>query len=383
MLQDLVKIAHNAPTLPIRNYYAALFLPLQARLLVAPPSSLNTTLRAVLLCTTICVAFLGESTDNQDDFIAGYNYNLFMGVCCMHSVHLTFTTRSRIDAHKVDSSSKRYHSDLGWSGAFEMLTNFRGIGMNWGVPSEKLPAVYKHFVTDTLFEMLKHHVMYVTSTAAITRLSQYNPDEVMGRDVAITVAVYALGWSGLNLMYSIVSLCVYTLTKLLGLPFDKSRWPPLFNNVITSDSVRTFWNNKWQCLFRRHFMMCGYKPAFNLINALSVPGDIPHYCGLMGAFTVSGLIHELCLRSTSRTIFMDGTFPTFAFFIIQALAIILENEFYKYTGRRVSGIFGRLWFAFIIIFTAIPMARHNLFGLGQMSDFAEWDTWRWFVPLSV
>ncbi|TIB67523.1 hypothetical protein E3P77_01475 [Wallemia ichthyophaga] len=382
MLLDLVKIAHDAPTLPIHNYYAALILPLQARLLVAPPSSLNSTLRAVLLCIAIGVAFFGETFDTYDSFSAGVNYNLFIAGSCMHAVHLTFTKRSQIDAPKGNSSSKHSYGDLGWSGAFEMLINLRGMGMKWGMPSSKLPAVYKHFISETLLEMLKHHVIYLTAMAALTRLSQYNASDVIGRDVAMTFSLWCIAWSSLTLMYSMITLCVYITTKLCGKPFDKNRWPPMFGNPIAADSVRTFWNNKWQCMYRRHFMICGYEPVSNLIKALRIPGDIPHYCGLIGAFTVSGILHEYCARSTSRTLFIEE-FPAFKIFIIHALVIILENELYKFTGRRVSGIFGSLWTFAIVVFISNPMCRFNLQGLGPMPDFAEWDTWRWFVPLSV
>ncbi|TIA94085.1 hypothetical protein E3P81_00445 [Wallemia ichthyophaga] len=385
MLQELFIFAHKTPTLPIHNYYAAFVLPLQARLLVAPPSSLNTTLRAVLLFIAIGVAFFGETVDTNDNFVSGANYKLLISACCMHSVHLAFTARSQINPPKADRSSKHYHRDLGWSGALEVLTSFRGISMNWGVPSEKLPPVYENFLSDTLLDIVRQHFISRTAKVTLARFVQDSSAGISGefvRHITISITMIILSWSDVTMVYGVVRLFVYTFTKLCGQHFDKSKWPPLYSDIFAADSVRTFWNNKWHCLFKRHMTLCGYKPAFNLINALLVPGDIPHYSGIIGAFAFSGLFHEYCFRCTSRTMFMEQ-FPSLTFFLINALAIIFENEVKKYTGRTVGGIYGRLWAYAIIIFSSIPMNSQILLGIGPMPGFKGWDTWKWYVPLSL
>lgn len=130
---------------------------------------------------------------------------------------------------------------------------------------------------------------------------------MMGRDFVITTVIWIHVWSSLTFMYSMVSLGVYTLTKLRGQTFDKSRWPPMLGNHLTADSVRTFWNNTWQCVLRRHFPICGYEPVSKLFSALRASGQIPHYCGIIGAFTISGLLHEFIPRSTSRRLSRKDT----------------------------------------------------------------------------
>ncbi|TIB12183.1 hypothetical protein E3P92_02704 [Wallemia ichthyophaga] len=377
MLQELLAFAYEAPSLPIPNLCASLVLPLQARLLVAPPSNSNTTTRVVLLFLAISVAALGETPDTRDNFIIGFTYNVFIFASCMHSVHLTFTTRSRIDTPKIISFSQHDHHDLGWGGAVEMLTNLRGIGMSWGIAHEKLPAVYENFASSLLLDIVKHHVISLSAMAALSRFGQHNHGktlcELVGCDVAITVAMFGLAWSAITLAYNIYSLCVYTLAKLCDLPFDNYRWPPLFGNPLAADSIRTFWNDKWQCSFRRHFIMCGYKPVFHSLNSLCIPGDIPHYCGIIGAFTVSGLLHEYCIRCTSGKMLMYGSYPTFKFFIISGLAIVVENLVKECTGRRVGGIYGRLWTWSLLFIPALHMSRQCLLAFGPMSDFVDWE----------
>ncbi|TIB26831.1 hypothetical protein E3P81_02404 [Wallemia ichthyophaga] len=50
------------------SFNSALVLPLQAHLLVAPPSSFHTTLRGVLLCIAIVFAVIGKIVESSENF---------------------------------------------------------------------------------------------------------------------------------------------------------------------------------------------------------------------------------------------------------------------------------------------------------------------------
>ncbi|TIB26696.1 hypothetical protein E3P86_04150 [Wallemia ichthyophaga] len=121
--------------------------------------------------------------------------------------------------------------------------------------------------------------------------------------------------------------------------------------------------------------MCGYIIVLHSIDSIGFPGDIPHYCGIMGNFTVSGIFHEYCMRCTSLAMSV-GRFPSINLFIIHGLAIILENEVYKLTGRKFSGVCGSVWTLIIITIPAFPIAGHMLLGQGRLLDYTEWGIWR-------
>ncbi|TIB31698.1 hypothetical protein E3P81_02403 [Wallemia ichthyophaga] len=84
----------------------------------------------------------------------------------------------------------------------------------------------------------------------------------------------------------------------------------MLGGPLAADNVRTFGNSKW-----RHFMMCGYILVLHSIDSIGFPGDIPHYCGIMGNFTVSGIFHEYCMRCTYLAMSM-GKFPSINLFIM-------------------------------------------------------------------
>ncbi|TIA87249.1 hypothetical protein E3P99_03282 [Wallemia hederae] len=385
LAQDVYAVIHAAPTIPVPSATALLVLPLQARLLVAKPSRLNVAVRVVLLFAYLFVAVLGERISNHDKLIIGFCLNLIVSAGALHSVHLTFTNRRLIDAPKIISFSHYGYSDLGWSGAVEMLFNFRGIGMGWGVSDENLRP-YDRFIWSALYEMLTQHVVSQLAFAAMARFGAHNHGktlyELVGCDVAITIALFAFVVSSCSLVYTSVSLLVYIISALLQISFDERRWAPLFSNPLKSDSVTAFWNERWHGLLQRHAYLCGYRPVYKALTYLQVPGDVPHYSAIIGTYAVSGAMYEYCLRCTSGALLMYGSYPTFNFFIISALAIILEHGVVEYSGRRVGSLCGRIWTCVILFIPALHMARQVLLAMGPMQDPAEWAWWRWLLPLS-
>lgn len=192
--------------------------------------------------------------------------------------------------------------------------------MTWGIPHEKLPEAYENFLKGSLIEIIKQHIISIGAIATLTRFGDHNHGktlmELIGCDVAITLATGALGWSCVSLAYHLLALFVYGFNKAFGLQFDNQRWPPLFGNPLTADSVGSLWNDKWRCALRRHFMICGYKPMFHTISWLRIPGDVAHYCGVINGFVLSGILHEYCIRCTSGKHLMYGTYPCFSFYLM-------------------------------------------------------------------
>lgn len=192
--------------------------------------------------------------------------------------------------------------------------------MTWGISHEKLPEAYENFLKCSLIEIIKQHAISIGAIAILTRFGDHNHGktliELIGCDVVITLATGALVWSCVSLAYHLLAFSVYVFKKVFGLQFDNQRWPPMFGNPLTADSVRSFWNERWQCALRRHFIICGYKPIFYTIKWLKIPGDVARYCGIINGFVISGILHEYCMRCTSGKQLMYGTYPSLSFFLM-------------------------------------------------------------------
>lgn len=93
--------------------------------------------------------------------------------------------------------------------------------MEWGVPFEKLPPIYKNFVSDNLLEIVQHHFLSLAVVGTFARFGQGMNYGLSARNIAVAIAMAGLAWPDLALVYSIVYLWIYTFTKLRGKPFDK------------------------------------------------------------------------------------------------------------------------------------------------------------------
>ena len=93
---------------------------------------------------------------------------------------------------------------------------------------------------------------------------------------------------------------------------------------------------------------------------------------VLGAFTVSGVLHDAGMRGMCRG---TDTLEVVGFFFLNAVGMIMEYAWKKATGKRVGGIIGFLWaFSFLTVTGNIFVdvwARRGLLGF----DFGP-DAWR-------
>ena len=128
----------------------------------------------------------------------------------------------------------------------------------------------------------------------------------------------------------------YHVAMLIGrilLRQPASHWPPFFRRPWMATSMREFWSVRWHQFFRHFFIVFGARPGGALLGQ---PG------ALMGAFTMSGLIHIVgpwaagC--KTDSEFRQDGVF-----FLLMGIGVVLESAFERVAGLPVRGWLGWLW----------------------------------------
>ncbi|KAI9460353.1 hypothetical protein F5148DRAFT_1016608 [Russula earlei] len=224
--------------------------------------------------------------------------------------------------------------------AVDLFCNQRGIGWSWSpnhFPRESGPPLSIASVWATLLLKL---TALDTSLYIIQSLCPSTNDPGGGTlfDPSLPpfprIARAALSavcggvWS-----YTLVD-SMYHIATLIGrvlLRQPASQWPRLTHRPWLSTSIRDFWSIRWHQFFRHFFVVFGARPGGALFG---LPGAV------MGAFTMSGLIHYLGLWGVGY-----GTeFTTSGgFFLLMGLGVIIEDVFKRATGLPVQGWLGWSW----------------------------------------
>ncbi|PLW10229.1 hypothetical protein PCANC_19937 [Puccinia coronata f. sp. avenae] len=115
-------------------------------------------------------------------------------------------------------------------------------------------------------------------------------------------------------------------------------FPFFFRRIpLCASSITDFWSRHWHGVLKDLFIEAGVIPVtYVLVNFLGLPpkSKIVRISGIMGAFTVSGVLHEVGIWTTGP---LDSTFKTSIFFISQGIGVSLENGYKKLFGRNVNG----------------------------------------------
>ncbi|KAF8645169.1 hypothetical protein AX16_007997 [Volvariella volvacea WC 439] len=138
---------------------------------------------------------------------------------------------------------------------------------------------------------------------------------------------------------------VYDLITLIAVGvFNDSplSWPPIMDNPWTADSMHAFWAKHWHQLLRQTFLVLGGYPGKWLAGDMGM---------LFGTFIASGLFHECSMYSMGRGFNIAVPF----FFTLQGVILLLERYWRRMTGKRVHGIWGRLWVYSIMFLVAQPL----------------------------
>jgi len=154
-----------------------------------------------------------------------------------------------------------------------------------------------------------------------------------------------------------IPLYQLALSKEIGLTDLEESYPFHFKKIpLTASSLTDFWSRHWHGLLKDFFIEAGSVPLTSLVLWASGSRK-PHpkllrLCGVMGAFTVSGIMHEVGMSTVGP---FDWRLRTSIFFISQGVGVCLENVFKSLTGRPVGGPLGRLWTYFWLVLFGSPM----------------------------
>ncbi|KAF5315191.1 hypothetical protein D9619_006931 [Psilocybe cf. subviscida] len=145
--------------------------------------------------------------------------------------------------------------------------------------------------------------------------------------------------AGFNMVYDLITFIAVWL-------FDGSpeSWPPVMDDPWHADSMHRFWARDWHQLLRETFIVYGGYPGKWIAGKVGM---------VLGTFAASGLFHECAMYAMCRGFDHAATI----FFAIQGPILILERVWRRVTGRRVSGIWGRLWVYFDMFVLAQPMVN--------------------------
>ena len=110
-----------------------------------------------------------------------------------------------------------------------------------------------------------------------------------------------------------------------------SQWPPLFDSPWLSTSLSELWGRRWHQMMRDVVLNLGSQPFNCIFGRLG---------GLIGAFLVSGIVHDIELRSSGRG---GNTLAIVGFWVMNGVGVVLERMWAKATGRRVGGVWGWTW----------------------------------------
>lgn len=76
--------------------------------------------------------------------------------------------------------------------------------------------------------------------------------------------------------------------------FDIRAWPRLMQHPQRSTSLHGFWGKRWHGLFKRIFVHDGSKTFVSAVEAVGGGKLLSSAAGVIGAFVVSGWMHESC-----------------------------------------------------------------------------------------
>ncbi|OAD77429.1 hypothetical protein PHYBLDRAFT_141317 [Phycomyces blakesleeanus NRRL 1555(-)] len=162
--------------------------------------------------------------------------------------------------------------------------------------------------------------------------------------VAILLPLYRIFRSAQLLAYSF--LPVKNKTELVQPYYTAYIWlvdqPPIFNKPWLSRSAYELWSKRWHQKFRPGFLRIGYFPIKRLFGKQTKAG---HIAAVMGAFVVSGLMHDyvlLTIRGYSQFNQVGVKGYQTIFFVLQAIASIVSSPDFPLGPKQLPLWVGRL-----------------------------------------
>ncbi|KAM0749942.1 hypothetical protein T439DRAFT_357455 [Meredithblackwellia eburnea MCA 4105] len=259
-----------------------------------------------------------------------------------------------------------------------LLFSMRGLGYAFGPSVKSLkrtayPSEPVAFFLRNLRELVWSHVCFASCLAVITTppslrqkfiqslIPNLAPQLVEAFPEFTNVFALGLGaYSGLSLGYTFFTMSIQVIS-VLPIPFmpsfDPRQYHRLFYQVWNLESVAKFWTVHWHNYFARSFKFLGLDPTVALVEYLGGGSVLARVLGVLVVFGMSGWLHEQYLLSNPTAIYSATShLPEFnpplsfitrwggtGFFLLQGVAILLEQTFTAATGRKVRGPLGALW----------------------------------------
>ena len=231
--------------------------------------------------------------------------------------------------------------------AFDLTFNGRGIGWNWGkgiyVPPSSgsvtargpMDFLVGFVKTQTFFDFVLFAQQswelspskYPTHRHGGSIFSPDLPPLLRYGKVASLTFICALAlYTSFQATYYGVGFVAMTVFRQVG-----EQWPPLFQAPWEVTSLGEYWGLRWHQVFKRAFIICGAKPTARLFGRTG---------GVLGAFFVSGLMHDFGVWGAGIGTELSSVT---LFFTMMGVGCILEVIWREKTGFKVGGPVGWLW----------------------------------------
>ncbi|KAJ7600686.1 hypothetical protein C8J56DRAFT_1157003 [Mycena floridula] len=254
----------------------------------------------------------------------------------------------------VNGDAQRHlvKSNLQWlSDAFELIHTCRGLDFKFGhkvyIPPEERPLERGSFIRATLWLLVKNFLILDFLETALKLFpgvgtpsggTIFYPSLPPIQRYAVSTVIHMMTGTallaGFHMCYHLITLLAVTI-----LNSSPKSWPPVMGNPWRSESMHDLWAKDWHQLLRQTFLVFGGYPGRKLAGYIWEP--LADLGMLLGTFIASGLFHELSTYAFTSGSGFDHTVTVF--FASQGPILVGEKLWRKFTGRRVGGIYGRLW----------------------------------------
>jgi hypothetical protein len=224
--------------------------------------------------------------------------------------------------------------------ALDLICNLRGIGWSWSYKpfpsmstrSTSIPVILAKLLLKLVALDVSHYLMQHFRPSVDTPAGDTLFDPTLSMVPRFACAAFYALCGGMVVFATVdVFYHISTLVGRILLRQPACQWPPVFDRPWTSTSIADFWGFRWHQLFRHVFVTFGSRPGRALLGR---PG------ALMGAFAVSGLIHDVGIWGLGRGTELR---TVGGFFLLMGVGAASEHGFKQVTGRRVGGIWGWAW----------------------------------------
>ena len=281
--------------------------------------------------------------------------------------------------HSVPQYSSR-NCTRGLTDAFELLHTCRGINFRFGVDAH-IPAhtrpLHRHaflihtsysfvlnfLILDILDSALKFFPGVGTPSGGSIFYGSLNLPLRLAVATTIHIMTGSALLSGFKMVYDLVTLFAVGICHS-----PPENWPPVMDDPWRADSLHRFWAKDWHQLLRRTFFVYGGYPARQLYRFFSgmfvknhnvnekTPSStrtLEDFFFVLGTFLASGLWHECTMYAMGK----GFSWMPILFFVSQSALLVGERVWRKMTGKRVGGMWGRLWVYFVIFILAQIMGK--------------------------